>query len=236
MPEICLHVIALIMNIKRYANSAGTDRKVTVRKLTEVFCIFESGYTPALITTQHNKEQEMENPYATPSSDPSLPDSGQIDKSNPFSPSGRFGRLSFIAWYMLVTIVGYVIMFAVGGATLITATDPNVMMEFLSSAGGIIYILITVISLIIFILFVIRRLHDVNKTGWMALLMILPLINLFFLIYLLVAKGDTGSNRFAGFRPTPTWERILGYIGIGFFIIGLIGILAAIIIPVVAQL
>lgn len=177
----------------------------------------------------------MENPYATPSSDPTLPDSGQIDNSNPFSPKGRFGRLSFLAWYMVVTIISYIIMFAVGGAALFMEQDPNVMMEFFSSAGGMIYIFFTIASLIIIIIFIIRRLHDVNKSGWMALLMILPLINIFFLIYLLIAKGDTGANRFAGFRPTPTWERILGYIGIGLFILSLIGILAAIIIPVVAQ-
>ena len=66
----------------------------------------------------------MENPYKTPSSDPLLPPSNAIDTSSPLSPKGRFGRLSFIAWYMLVTILSYIAMGLLGGTTLFMETDP----------------------------------------------------------------------------------------------------------------
>lgn len=42
----------------------------------------------------------------------------------------------------------------------------------------------------------IRRLHDLDKSGWFILIMLVPIINLLFIVYLLVAKGTTEPNRF----------------------------------------
>lgn len=39
----------------------------------------------------------------------------------------------------------------------------------------------------------VRRLHDINKTGWLMLLCIIPFVNLY-LIYLFVLEGDKFSN------------------------------------------
>lgn len=178
----------------------------------------------------------MANPYETPSSDPTRPETGEIDTTSPLSPKGRFARLSYIAWYMVITIISYIVMFAVGGAFMMTATDPNQIMEFFSSAGGILYIVVSIAVTIIFVIFSIRRLHDLNKTGWLMLLILIPLINIIFMLYLLIAKGDEGTNRFGGYRPTPTWERILGYIGIGVFVLALVGIVFAIIGGVATQM
>ena len=47
-----------------------------------------------------------------------------------------------------------------------------------------------------FPLLTIRRLHDLDKSGWFYLVMLVPLINLIFLIYLLFVKGTGGTNRF----------------------------------------
>jgi uncharacterized membrane protein YhaH (DUF805 family) len=42
----------------------------------------------------------------------------------------------------------------------------------------------------------IKRLHDINKSGWYTLLSIIPIINLIMFVILLVRKGDTTSNKF----------------------------------------
>jgi uncharacterized membrane protein YhaH (DUF805 family) len=42
----------------------------------------------------------------------------------------------------------------------------------------------------------IRRLHDINKSGWMILLFIIPLINLWLLINLLASKSIDNDNKF----------------------------------------
>ncbi len=42
----------------------------------------------------------------------------------------------------------------------------------------------------------IRRMHDMNKSGWWLLLVFVPFINLLFVLYMFFAKGTQGSNRF----------------------------------------
>ena len=177
----------------------------------------------------------MDNPYKSPASNPQLPSAVEIDTSSPISPKGRFGRLSFIAWYMLVTILSYVAMGLLGGATLFMETDPDKIALFFSSSGGVLYALLTLATTVLLVIFVIRRLHDVNTTGWLALLLIIPLVNLFLILYLLLKRGDERSNRFAAVRPTPAWEKVLGYIGTGLLVSGLIAIAMAILLPAIMR-
>lgn len=47
----------------------------------------------------------------------------------------------------------------------------------------------------------IRRLHDLNDTGWKVLLFIIPLVNLITLIWLLGTKGTEGENQY-GDQPS----------------------------------
>lgn len=42
----------------------------------------------------------------------------------------------------------------------------------------------------------VRRLHDVNRSGWWMLLIIIPLFGWLILLYWALSKGDTGPNRF----------------------------------------
>ncbi len=43
---------------------------------------------------------------------------------------------------------------------------------------------------------VVKRLHDLDKGGLLALIMIIPIVDFFFGLYLLFAKGTEGANRF----------------------------------------
>jgi uncharacterized membrane protein YhaH (DUF805 family) len=45
----------------------------------------------------------------------------------------------------------------------------------------------------------VRRLHDVNKSAWLILIGIIPLVN-FYILFLLLTQGTPGINRFG---PTP---------------------------------
>lgn len=42
----------------------------------------------------------------------------------------------------------------------------------------------------------IRRLHDLDKSGWFALLLCVPVVNILFSLYTLCFKGTEGPNRF----------------------------------------
>jgi uncharacterized membrane protein YhaH (DUF805 family) len=42
----------------------------------------------------------------------------------------------------------------------------------------------------------IRRLHDIDKSGWMILILFIPLIGLIWLWILMMIKGNPGNNKF----------------------------------------
>lgn len=42
----------------------------------------------------------------------------------------------------------------------------------------------------------VRRLHDINKSGWFLLLPFIPIIGLVYIIYLLAKPGDVGDNQY----------------------------------------
>lgn len=42
----------------------------------------------------------------------------------------------------------------------------------------------------------VRRLHDLDKSGWWYLLILIPLLGALILIFFFVQKGTTGPNRF----------------------------------------
>ncbi len=48
-----------------------------------------------------------------------------------------------------------------------------------------------------------RRAHDTNKSGWIWLLLMIPLVNLLALYWLLIQDSDHGANRYG--PPTKTF-------------------------------
>ncbi len=162
-----------------------------------------------------------------------LTDSSITITDNVFNANGRFGRLSFFAWLFIITIIFYVIF----GITAAIFTPSEPMQSTAGLLGGfpataiIIFVILYIALLYLNIIFTIRRLHDMNKTGWLSLLLIIPLINLFFMLYLSIGKGTLGANNYGLPRITQGWEKVLGWIYIILVPITLLGIMAAIAIP-----
>lgn len=42
----------------------------------------------------------------------------------------------------------------------------------------------------------IRRCHDIGKSGWWLLLLVIPVVNIIFYLYLYLKKGTTGPNSY----------------------------------------
>lgn len=42
----------------------------------------------------------------------------------------------------------------------------------------------------------VRRLHDINKSGWCALLFLIPIVNLVLIFVWLCKAGNTGANQY----------------------------------------
>ena len=76
-------------------------------------------------------------------------------------------------------------------------------------------------------IFTIRRLHDRNHSGWLSLLLLVPLANIGIALYLLFAPGDAQSNAYGAPRATAGWESVLAWIYIALMALTLIGGIAA---------
>lgn len=62
--------------------------------------------------------------------------------------------------------------------------------------GNLIYIVAMLILFVPFVAVTTRRLHDLNATGWLQLLLLLPVFNLCFLIFLMLKDSNSGPNKF----------------------------------------
>lgn len=77
------------------------------------------------------------------------------------------------------------------------------VMEVMSESDSLVMNLLTLVLFaaiialcVLSVMLVIRRWHDLGKSGWFTLLLFVPLANLFVGIYLWVKKGDEGPNQY----------------------------------------
>lgn len=54
----------------------------------------------------------------------------------------------------------------------------------------------------------VRRLHDLDKSGWWYLLLCVPIVGVFFLVFWFTARGTEGENRFGADPLSPDLERV----------------------------
>ncbi|KXO80158.1 hypothetical protein AYL20_04745 [Acinetobacter venetianus] len=140
-----------------------------------------------------------------------------------FSASGRFGRLSYLGWNMLLVV--FVFILGIIAAFLVPAFSSSSTGSSLYVFGGL-FVIVYIAMIYFSFIFSIRRLHDRNQTGWLSLLALLPLINLFFFIYLSCAKGDETANNYGSPRITQGWEKVLGWVYIVIFPLSILAIAA----------
>ena len=78
-----------------------------------------------------------------------------------------------------------------------------------------------------------RRFNDLNRSGWWVLSFIVPIVNLLATIYVLFFPGTDGDNDFG---PAPSANPLgVKILALSMPIIALIGILAAVLIPMFAS-
>ena len=134
-----------------------------------------------------------------------------------WSYQGRFGRANFLAWNLLV---GFLLIFLVIflsffiPISLHTLNSDSFLLGFFAINN-----FLTLIWFIPFFIFTIKRLHDLNHSGWLSLINLVPLVNFFFWFYLILAAGSLTTNQYGPKRETPTWESILA--GIYLILLGL---------------
>ena len=142
---------------------------------------------------------------------------------NVFSIAGRLGRLRYLAYGFGIALVGQLLLAMMGG---MGAALQNETGSALSMVGiGVVYIAMIVVG----IMLAVQRLHDLDKTGWLYLLILVPIVNIIFGLYMLFAPGSQDANRYGNPPPPNTtgvtiaaWLLVIVFVG---------GIVAAIAIP-----
>jgi uncharacterized membrane protein YhaH (DUF805 family) len=102
--------------------------------------------------------------------------------------TGRASRPEFWYWQLFILIASFVISFTVGFTGGFTGSVNPV----LSLVPDLFLLAILLPSLAAGA----RRLHDINKSGWLQLLMLIPLIGLIIMIYFWSQPPVNENNRF----------------------------------------
>lgn len=95
--------------------------------------------------------------------------------------------ITFMSLIVLSSIVGAVFGSALGGVLI----------------GYMLFALYALVTVIPTIAVVVRRLHDVGKSGWFYFIFLIPLIGGIWLLVLMCTEGDSGSNEYG---PDPKNE------------------------------
>ncbi|MBQ3442651.1 MAG: DUF805 domain-containing protein [Selenomonadaceae bacterium] len=107
-----------------------------------------------------------------------------------YTTEGRLNRLRYLKYQVMWTIISTVIGFILGLTGGFLSGDPDSALivvptgiwSFIAGVGGV--------------MLGIRRLHDLNKSGWFMLLGLIPLINVIFALYIWLMPGTVGHNRY----------------------------------------
>jgi uncharacterized membrane protein YhaH (DUF805 family)/Tfp pilus assembly major pilin PilA len=152
----------------------------------------------------------------------------QSYQPNIFSTHGRLGRVRYVGYGFIVNLV---LSIAIGIFMLLLAFMLKGSINQINPVliGFVLLMLYTPMLAVTFIMAK-RRLNDLNLSGWFSLLQIIPLVNIFFWLYLVFAPGMPGPNRY-GPQPSPNSMLIivLAWVLSLLFFVG--GILAAVAIP-----
>ena len=128
-----------------------------------------------------------------------------------FSWRGRFSRLSYLSCSTVAIIL---FAMAMSAGLFYFAPSPTSMVVEKSLSVKFAVVALAVIALILLIytsfVFSIRRLHDLNLSGWLSLVLYVPIIGNLFYWYIALARGAEGRNEYGQPRDTRLWEGLFG--------------------------
>ncbi|MDD0995878.1 DUF805 domain-containing protein [Pseudomonas sp. TNT2022 ID1044] len=141
---------------------------------------------------------EPQSPYAPPLANVSEGVAG-FATLKPFGVDGRIGRLRFLAWSMVLSLVTMAVVgvFAIIGLALVSSDSTASLI-----IGGILAFFLCLAFLIASIMISAQRLHDIGWSGWLWLLNLVPFVGSFFPLLLLAMPGNQTANRY-GAPPPP---------------------------------
>lgn len=155
------------------------------------------------------------NPYAAPRTNVTRGDGPEeYGEVKIFSVSGRLGRVRYLGYSFGLS---FLLLALIGIAVALTGNDPNTALL----VGGAGYIAIIALQ----IMLTIQRAHDFNTTGWLSLIVFVPLAAFVFWF----VPGTKGENNY-GLQPPPNTVGVI-LLACILPLLFVVGMLAAIAIP-----
>ena len=154
---------------------------------------------------------EQVNPYATPTAKVETNSfDDEFGSLRLFSAEGRLGRIRYLMYSLGLSLVAMILVMAVA------------MIPFV---GFILMIAIYIALIVVNVFLTIQRCHDFNMTGWLSLLLLVPLAPLVFYFI----PGTKAQNDY-GYQPPPnsTAIKVGAFAILALFVIA---IAAAVLIP-----
>jgi uncharacterized membrane protein YhaH (DUF805 family) len=121
------------------------------------------------------------NPYRAPAAAVAY-SAAEFQEARLFAVSGRIGRVRYIGYTIGVWLAGSMIAGGLGA---------------LGKFGAVLGMLVYLAMIVLMFTLAIQRSHDFNTTGWLALLVLVPLVNFIFWFI----PGTDGENDYG--PPTP---------------------------------
>ena len=156
--------------------------------------------------------------------DTATPAVSQLYQPRLFAIDGRIGRLRYLAYGTVMNLALLLGVYLLAVSLKMMASGHPAESGWQESVWDVILIAHYAGIASLAVVFAKRRLNDLNKPGWLVLLVFVPLLNLLLLIYLVFFKGTEGSNNY-GLAPVPN---TIGVAILGLFLpiailIGLLG-------------
>jgi uncharacterized membrane protein YhaH (DUF805 family) len=112
-------------------------------------------------------------------------------KDNYYNFHGRASRSEY--WFFFIFWVALLIVFTIIDSTIIPTT-----VTLGAHSYGLTAFLFVLLTFIPSLALAVRRLHDSNKTGWLVLINIIPLIGALVYLVLMALPGTEGTNKYGG--------------------------------------
>lgn len=115
----------------------------------------------------------------------------------PFSFEGRIRRIEYFLSGLLVCFVGGIIWAVAFASAFVGIMSGSTA----AAAGGSVFAILLGLAAYVGILWFgiaqgVKRLHDVDKSGWLILLLLIPIVGFIFALYMLFADGTVGPNQY----------------------------------------
>jgi len=144
-------------------------------------------------------------PYAAPEADVRI--KSELIEDKFFGAQGRIGVMRYNARVFQSLLM----MLAGGGVMAAAYFSDNTTVMLITTVPCIIAM---VAGLVVMIYSAIKRLHDINLSGWYYLVGMIPIVGAVFHLYYALKPGKQDDNKFGAFRESTNGDKVMGVIGL----------------------